>query len=386
MIRKYLAILLCLVVACSCAYAEPLAGSMLSYADAGLDLPGGSVHYPQLKGLDDAAVDAVQQAIVETGGIGAYLDRLMLLGSSPIKLNVTYTLSERALTGQVLSVVFSADGPIEDTRATSRYTTVNLDLTDGHTLTFADLFTDENAARAFMENYLLDTVFPELSPHLSNSDLLPLPEVFSVDEAGLTLYYPIRQLSTLSDKAGAIQLSWCELAPYLRLGDGTLLQRIGAQAMVTPGSRSLIEGSVHAGSLPGIPLVLGGSVQEAVARWSLLIDPDLYDSGRLLSLDGAPFRGVYLMTDRLTDSFDHSVIQGLRMDRGNLWGLCIGTTTKEQWRALLGEATHTVTLSAQEAEAQRLPSGESDYYEMGGHRLRLHANENGVLVSLMLLD
>ena len=80
------------------------------------------------------------------------------------------------------------------------------------------------------------------------------------------------------------------------------------------------------------------------------------------------------------------MIQGLRMDRGNLWGLCIGTTTKEQWRALLGEATHTVTLSAQETEAQRLPSGESDYYEMGGHRLRLHANEGGVLVSLMLLD
>ena len=65
---------------------------------------------------------------------------------------------------------------------------------------------DPKGARAAMELYLEEEVAPELSAHLGSSELLPLPEGFFLERAGLTLLYPIGRLSTLSDRAGAVRI------------------------------------------------------------------------------------------------------------------------------------------------------------------------------------
>lgn len=382
--KRCMAILLVMLLVLGLARAED-AGPTVT--DAGADLPGGSIHYPQVTGMaDEEKQAAVNAAILDAGQMEARLNRAALLGSSPVKLDVTYTVSQDALAGAVLSCVFTAAGAVEDSRATHVYTTANMDLLDGSAITLADIFTDEAQARAAIESYLWESVAPELSAHLQNSDLTPLPEAFTIDAAGITFYYPIAQLSTLSDRAGAVQLAWCELREHLRLGEGTVLRRIGAEDMVILSSRERIEQAAKAGELPGLPVKLGGSLREATDAHRMLVDPDLYEDGRLFQLEDAAFRTVYLMTDRLTEGWDNSLIQGIRLDRGNLWGLCVGQTSQEAWRQLLGEPDATVTLDAEKADGQRLPAGVSDYYQLGENRLRLHADESGTLVSLMLMQ
>ena len=99
--------------------------------------------------------------------------------------------------------------------------------------------------------------------------------------------------------------------------------------------------------------------------------------------DGA-FRGTYLLTDALTDGWENSVVQGIRADRANFYGLCIGSTTQAEWRAVLGEPDASVALNEDDAYAYNLETGTSDYYNDGGHQLRLHADTEGVLRNIFI--
>lgn len=381
MMKKSLLCVLCIccLLAGTGAMAEEAAPALL---DKGLTLGGGSVAYPEVTGMADAALEqTVNDRLLASGDIENRLNRLALLISSPVGLKVSW---QGGITGDILSVVYSAEGAVTDDRPTHVWNAVNLDLRTGADVTFADLFADESAARAAMEELLQYTIAPDMSAHLQNSELTPLPEQFGIDAAGLTLYYPIAQLSTLSDRAGAVTLRWYELRNLLKTEDGSVLDRIGAQAMITldKSSAQQIRDAAATGRLPGIPLTVGDPVQDAVDRLRLLADPDLYEDGRMLQLEGSACRGAYLLTDSLHEDFSQSVIQGVRADNINLFGLCTGETTQRQWRDVLGEPDATVTLDADKADAYRLPQGQSDYYQAGDFRLRLHADTEGTLVSI----
>ena len=51
---------------------------------------------------------------------------------------------------------------------------------------------------------------------------------------------------------------------------------------------------------------------------------------------------------------------------------------------MLGEPETTLTVDEERAESWRIVPGTSDYYTFGDCRLRLHADENGVLRSVFL--
>ena len=377
--KKLIAILTVMTILALAGAAAAEGGASLT--EQALTLPGGSIAYPQVTGLADAEAEArINALLLARGEVEARLNRIALLGSEPVKLHADYAAH---LAGEVLSCVFSAEGALVNSRATHVYTALNVDLRTGEEITFADLFRDEAAACAALEEYLDWEVAPGLSAHLANSALTPLPETFGLDATGLTLYYPIGQLSTLSDKAGKVHIAWCELRAHLNLSQQGVLDRIGARDMLLFDVDALAE-TVSAGRLPGLPVTVGDPVQEAVEAYRLLVDPDLYDGGRMLQLEDGAFRGVYLLTDGLTEDFDASVIQGVRMDRGNVYGLCVGQTQQAAWRSVLGEPSATVTLDASRADGQRLPAGTSDYYDFGSRQLRLHADEAGVLTSLFI--
>lgn len=374
MMKKVFAILMALMVLLGSAQAAEV-------VEQGLELPGGSLRYPKVEGLSDAALQAqVNGLLLQAGDVENRLNRLALLGSGGTVLHADYAAT---LAGDVLSCVFTARGAVVNNRSTHVYTAANIDLRTGAVITFDDLFRDENAARAAIEEYLDWEVTPALSAHLQNSALMPLPETFGLDATGLTLYYPIDQLSTLSDRAGKVHIAWCDLRVHLRLERGSVLERIGAKAMLLFDAAGL-SATVSAGALPGIPAALGESMQSLTDRYGMLVDPDLYDGGRMFQLEDGAFRGVYLLTDALSEKWDASVVRGIRMDRGNVFGLCIGQTRQSAWRAVLGEPVSIVSLDAERAEGQRLPQGDSDYYDFGSHQLRLHADEDGVLRSIVI--
>lgn len=349
----------------------------------GLPLGESYVYYPQLDGMADAEVQAqVNQALLEGLGVPELLNRIALTMNAADPLQADYAAD---LAGDVLSCVLYARGPVQFDRYTERYHTVNVDLTTGETVTLEDLFADPEAAAAAMEEYMDYTVASELSAHLQNSELLPLPETFGLNATGITFYYDMEKLSTLSDKAGTVTILWCEVLEHLRLEEGGILERIGAKDMLTMDAGKIRE-TVEKGVLPGLPVQLGESVQKELDEHRLLLDPDLYEGGRMFQLEDGAFRGAWLLSDSLMeDDWSHSVVQGVRADRLNMYGLMCGVTTREEYLAALGDADSTVQVDWEQADAYRLAPGTSDYYTFGDYRLRLHADEDGVLSSVFLL-
>lgn len=378
MLKRFLSLLVGSMLLFAAAGAEDVSSPAI--VDSGLDLLQSSVHYPQLTGItDDALLETANALIIQEGEIQTRLDRLPLIMQSPVPLTVTYDAS---IEGDVLSCIFESTGSVYGERSTHVWNTVNIDLRSGALVTFSDIFADPDAALAAITDVLDFDLAPDLSAHLRNSALTPVPDQFSLNATGLTLYYPIDQLSTLSDRAGAVTFLWTELRDFLLLEDDGILDRIGVNAMLT-GDASAIRTAVETGNLPGIPLTLGASVQEATDTFHLLTDPDLYQDGRMFALEGAAFRQVWLLTDALTRTWEQSVIKGIRVDRINLYGLYTGMTRAEA-TAILGAADASVTLDAEQADAYRLEGGTSDYYTFTGAQLRLHFDGEERLQSLIV--
>lgn len=353
--------------------------------EQGLELSGSSVRYPVVTGMADEALQtAVNQQLVAALRADAYLSRMALLMSHPVKLQAACTAR---LHGEVLTAVMSARGAVIHNRASHVWTAANIRLSDGSLITLDELFIDPEAARTQIETYLNEVVAPELSPHLSAGALLPLPEVFSLSPAGLTLYYPIEQLATLSDQAGSVEILWSELAEHIDLNDPVLRALdVPRQLTLDQTSRQRLTDALSGGGFPGVEACIGQSVQALTDTHGLLIDPDLYEGGRMFLLEGAAFRSIAILTDALTEDWDRSVVQGLRADRLCLHGLHTGVTTREDWLLALGQPDTTLSVDAARAQSWRIVPGVSDYYALGQYRLRLHADENGVLTTVFLTE
>ena len=357
-----------------------------SIEDAGADFSESlSIHYPQVTGSgDEALLKQVNELIREKCRIGDYLTRAaQLLSGGSLE-----TEWKGSLCGDVFSCAVSALGAVETARTTHVWTAAGIDLRDGHEITLAELFTDEEAALEQIESYLEENVAPELSAHLQNSELTPVPETFFLEPSGLTLLYPVRQLSTLSDRAGDIRIGWQVLRDELDLSEDSILSRFGTEDMIVLSAQSAekLRAAAAEGSLTGIPAAVGDSMQELTDRYHMLTDPDGFEGGRLFALEGGCFRGVYLMTDDLSRKWDSSVVQGIRMDQGCLWGLCIGETPRAEWLAELGDPDGSAEIGEEKAEANRMVPGLCDYYHCGDYLLQLYSDGDGTLACIVLSE
>ena len=360
--------------------------------EKGLTLGESSLAYPALK--EGAAAEelreTVNERILEDGRIRDYTERMSRLISGG-KLRVTW---QGDVLGPVFSFGISAEGAVETPRNTHAWTGGNIDLRDGHEIGLDEIFTDPEAAREAMEAYLEEEAAPELSAHLLNSSLTPLPELFRITDRGIIWMYEIGQLSTLSDRAGDVLVPWNTVREWIRTESDSIPALAGILAWLggenpeelTRDNADLIRIAAAAGRFPGIPAALGDGLQALTDEWHLLIDPDIYALGRMFSLEGAAFRGVFLMTDFLSESWENSHVDGIRADIGGMYGLTIGETRQETWRKALGEPDHTVEFDEEQAEAYRTVKGSRDYYEFGENRLQLHADEEGILAQIILTE
>lgn len=372
-----------LLLAAGCCLAE----TDIQVEDRGLDLPPEiSIHYPAVTAAGDAELEELINSRIQVdNGIKEYLARAaQLISGGSLR-----TEWAGGIAGEDLFVcTVSAEGALETTRRTHRLTGSNIDLRDAHEIALYELFTDEAAAREAIESYLEDEVAPDLSAHLQNSEITPVPETFVLEPAGLRLLYPVEQLSTLGDRAGDIRIGWHRLREMLDLSEGSILSRLGAEEMITltPQSAEKLKGVAAEGRLPGIPAALGDGMQELADRYHLLTDPDGYEGGRMFALEGGAFRKVFLLTDDLGSGWETSAVQGIRMDEGCAYGLCVGETKRDEWLAVLGEPDSEAGISAEKAEAIRTVPGKCDYYSCGEYRLQLYSDEEGLLASIVLAE
>lgn len=386
--RKILAILAALVLTAGTAAACAEAAEGPALADMQLELGGSEIVYPALTGMaDETLQQEINRRIQEDLGIDGYLERMTILLAEENQ-NIRVSWGGGLLGGDVLSCVMSAEGALQNPRSTHQWTWSNIDLRDGHEITYGELFADEESARNALEEYLDFNVAPELSAHLNNSELTPLPEGFRLERTGLTLLYPVTRLSTLRDRAGDIRIGWNEIREELNLAPGGILRRIGAEDMITlkPENAGRIREMAESGRLPDIPVRIGDGLKALTDRYHMQTDPDVYDGGRLFSLEGGCFRNIFLMTDYISESWDNSAVRGIRMDRGCAWGLCVGETTRTEWREVLGTPEFAVDLDDEAAEAKRREPGSCDYYRFGDYQLQLYADIYGTLVSITLTE
>ena len=385
--RKMLAMLAALMLAGGSAAAAAEAAGQPALTDMQLELGGSRIAYPALTGMaDEALQQEINSRLQEDLKINEYLERMtLLIAEESLNIRVGWT---GTLRGDVLSCVMSAEGALQNTRNTHQWTWSNLDLRDGHEIGFGELFLDEESARTTLEEYLDFDVAPGLSAHLNNSEVTPLPDGFRLESTGLTLLYPVSRLSTLGDRAGDIRIGWNEIRGELNLAEGSILERIGAAEMITLTEESAerIREMTESGQLPEIPVRIGDGLKALTDKYHLLTDPDIYDGGRLFSLEGGCFRDVYLMTDYTSESWDSSIVRGIRADRGCAWGLCIGETTQEEWRRVLGEPEYSVSMDDEVADTKRREAGSCDYYRFGDYQLQLYADVYGTLVSITLTE
>jgi len=346
----------------------------------------GSVIYPVLEGYAVAAVqDAVNSAIYDTAQIQSHLATLSDLAEGGWGLRVIY---EDSLANDILSVAVSAYGEMPGGRMGQTYTTVNYNLAAGQPITVADLFSDVEGAFTLMDQKLEDEVRPLLSGYLENDVLTPVPrDNFYLTPDSITFYYPQDQFSMLSGYSGACTFSYYELKDYLLLSEGSILDALGAGDFlnITTDTAARVAEAVSAGKLPGIEAQLGDSLMERLDEYRLLVDPDYYPGGRFFEVEAPEFRGVWLLTDALTEDYDQNLVLGIRTDRINLYGLQTGITTIEAWRAALGQPESSAQVDESTAEDYRMSAGTSDYYTFGENKLLLHANEEGLLESVQLL-
>ena len=364
------------------------------FEEKGLTLGENSVLYPAVREgkIEDSLRERINGQILEDGRITEYVTRISQLISGG-SLRVQW---HGMVLGTVFSFAVSAEGAVTTPRSTYIWSAGNIDLRDSHEVAWEDLFADPDKARNAIEAYLEDEVAPELSAYLLNSQLIPVPEMFYITERGLVLLYSVDQLSTLSDRAGDILIPWHVVRDQLNLREEGYFAAMGLTSWLAPEKDASMEKlkemtvrvqeATAEGIIPGIPVRLGDRMQKLTDEWHLLIDPDVYALGRFFSLEGSVFRGIFLMTDYLSESWENSLVDGIRMDVGSFYGLTVGDTTRETWRLALGEPEHTIDMDEEQAEAYRTVPGSRDYYVFGEHRLQLHADEKGILSSIILSE
>jgi len=352
-----------------------------------LELAGSRISFPAVSGMEDAALEKqVNEQIQADLRVTDFLQRMnALISDEKRSLSAEW---DGILAGEILSGCLDAEGAAETLRNTQLWTWTNVDLRDGHEILFGELFSDEEAAREGIEGYLEEEAAPEMSAHLQNSEVTPLPEGFRIGETGVTLLYPGEQLNTLSGRSGEIRIGWNEIREWVDWSEDGIPARIGAgkMAAITEESGERIREMTEKGEIPEIPARLGDSAAELTEKYHLLTDPDEYAGGRMFALEGGAFREVWILSDAVSSTWEESRVQGIRMDRGCAWGLCIGETAQEEWRRILGEPEYTVEMDPDTAEAYRMEPGTSDYYEFGGNRLQLHCDGEGRLISLVLTE
>ena len=286
--------------------------------------------------------------------------------------------------GNVASLVLHWDGTQADGTAGSAVRALALDLTTGEEIRLEQLFDDADAAIGAMERIIEDDVLPELSDYMEYSELLPMPrDAYAVDEYGLTVFYPDDSYRYFDEQSGAVQFAWYELADYI--GEDSPVYAL-AHAR---GDLTALADAAKDGKLPGpmTQAAVGQKLGEALDAYTLLTDPDYTKDSRVYLFEEASLRGWAVEIPKYAETDEaETPISAVRTTRADVCGLTVGKTTKDELTALLGEPRKTRAYDADDAADRMLEAGESLFFELSGHILQAHVDENSVLSCLILRD
>ena len=340
-----------------------------------------TVCYPQLSGLPTSSVQKkINDDVVLSGGIASLLVKLASGGS----LQAGH---ESFLNEAIFSTLLTVESQQPGSRREQSETALTYALSDGERLTLNRLFSDPAEAVGRMEALAEESLGREMTEYMDNRAVTPLPtDAFTMDEWGVTVHYPADQLSFASGAAGAVQFFYEELDGLWLPDEDGIPAQMGLLAAERSASeqKTAIAEAVTAGKLPMLPLTLGQPMTEIVEQYRLVRTPDAFPGGRYFLMEAPLFRDIYLISDDMQAGYDHSVLRGVQLRRGSLYGLKVGTSLRTEWQASLGQPAEIITLTESMAYDYQLAAGDCDVYRFGEHELRLYADENGVLICIQL--
>ena len=394
--------------------ALPIAAQMRIYSDNGVEITpdqfesghGNYVMVPAFSSSDESLVPALErinQAILEKARIPEYLQLLSALtpGGAGLRMDCSVTLcasaenGQRTVTDRYASILFSAEGKMLSGRPSQVYYPMTFDLLTGEEVTFDQMFSDPDGAKAFIEEYLEEKVEPELSTYLENSQLFPVPyDRFWLDGLGnMILYWENSQLSFLSGYSGSVAFRRSELAPWLDLTENGVIPHLSydryALGQSVEKQAENLWYMLQTGRLIWAASIGTGSHLSVSGRnLRVTTDSGYYPGGAYLEVEEPRYRGTLILTD---DSEDYVI--GLLSGNADLFQIHTGETGLADAIAFLGrEPDAQIPMDDAAAEMYRVCPGTAAVYHLEpwldgpAHVFTLFSDENGTVqyVSLIL--
>lgn len=341
------------------------------------------VELTQLEGHANAEVaDKVNQAIRQA--VQPYLDSLTVLDSGvagSLQLNIRSWMFKSVDGHDLLSILLTAQGRMPSGRTGFVQLPMMFDLSDGSAVGQDKLFTDPEAARAWIEQNLEDIFAQDLSNYLDLEALTPAPmDRLLLTDTGLSLYYPEGSLSWLSGRSASITYLLHELQPLLNLEEGSFLHALGFHNRLTVSGETaqLVQAAAKEGRFPGLAVSLGEELDKSIEEHRLLHDPEGFPEGQKYQLEDDAFRGTVIL------SRDEQSVSGILSRRCNLFGLITAQTTAEQAEAALGQPFISLPLSQAAAALYGQQEGKMNTYLFEQHELRLLFDSQDILQAFWL--
>lgn len=364
--------------------------------------PGGSyVRYPELFTEDPAFLDSVakiNQSIQERASIPAYLQLLSTVTEGGVGLRMDYEIGALHETGDgtglslgslYLSILFSAEGKMLRGRPSQVYYPMTFDLQTGESVSFDQLFTDPDAAKALIESLLETDVEPTLSTYLENSQLFPVPfDRFFLDGFGhLMIVYENSQLSFLSGYSGSVSFRYSELVPPLIFSNEEIQGYFDPMLTLDTAERRSVAWQM-AHSLPVAArraICLGDDLEKTLADFRSTTDSGYYPGGAYYEVEDANYRGTLILTDETEQT-----VTGLLTGRADLMDIQAGKTTLTEAEAFLNrEPTLRMEMDESLAELYRVCPGTASIYRLEpvdgrNAAFTLYADQDGILQYIKL--
>lgn len=361
------------------------------------------VFYPVFETADETlspAVEKMNASILEKARIPEYVQLLSTIAPGGTGLKMDYSLGLKCGNAEgedlgncdwYVSILFSAEGKMLQGRPSHVYYPMTFDMRTGEEVSFEQLFTDPDGAKAFIEEYLQEEIEPTLSTYLENNQLFPVPfERFFLDSFGhVVLVYENAQLSFLSGTSGAVSFRYSQLEPWLNEGEDGVVSHLPwlgfSQAQEADGLWTWLKSGVLIPAY-GRSITLGTEMEQVfkgsayTSPFHAAADSEFYPGGACYELEEPVYRGALIITDE-----NEETVNGILTGEWDFGLIQTGKTTLQEAKAFLQkEMDAAIPLEDSAAALYRVCPGTACVYtftDASGTALAftLYADQNDVV-------
>lgn len=281
--------------------------------------------------------------------------------------------------GKIASMWRTWQGEQADGREGSSAAALTVNLETGMEIYLDELFDDAPAAVEAMERIISEEILSEMSDYMEYSDLLPMPtNCYSVDERGLTVYWPQDSYRYFDGTSGSVTFLWHEIAEYI--GESSPVYALSRPQAVNV---SDLRADMALGMFGGGPALRLEAPLGEVSREVLLGDPDYTTDAVVYPLERA--RGFAVEIPKYAETQeDETPVSAVRAACISFCGLTTGVTTVEEMYDVFGAPEKAVLYDEDAALDAMLAPGESLFFEESGRVLQAHFDSEGKLSCLIL--